>query len=183
MNRRSILNMFGIVPALGLAFFTGIAAAQTKTRKTKTPKAKTLKEQLIGTWTFVVTEATQADGKKLLPFGPNPKGVNSFTADGHFVQIQIADGIPPFASNSRITGTVDENRAVVQGTLALFGTYTVDEAARMLIYRVTSSTFPNWVGLEQKRPIDSITADELRHSNLGGSIAGATTVNIWRRAK
>jgi hypothetical protein len=66
---------------------------------------------------------------------------------------------------------------------SLFGTYTVDEAAKTIIYKVESSTFPNWVGQEQIRPIDSITSDELRHSNAGASIAGAKTVNIWKRAK
>jgi len=143
----------------------------------------TLKQQLVGIWTFVRTEATLPDGKKSLPFGSNPKGINIFTEDGHFVQIQIADGIPKVASNSRVTGTAEENKVVVHGSLALFGTYTVDEATKMIIYKVESSTFPNWVGQEQKRPIDSVTADELRHSNLAGSIAGATTVNIWKRAK
>jgi hypothetical protein len=29
----------------------------------------------------------------ILRFGENPKGVNIFTEHGHFVQIQIADGI------------------------------------------------------------------------------------------
>jgi hypothetical protein len=79
--------------------------------------------------------------------------------------------------------TPEENRAVVQGTLALFGTYTVDETKKMIVYKVESSTFPNWIGLVQERPIVSITADELIHSNAGGSIAGAKTVNIWKRAK
>ena len=129
------------------------------------------------------TEATQADGSKILPFGPNPKGVNIFTEDGHFAQIQIADGIPKFASNSRVTGTPEENKAVVVGSISLFGTYPVDETAKTIIYKVESSTFPNWVGQEQIRPIDSITSDELRHSNAGASIAGARTVNIWKRAK
>jgi len=82
-----------------------------------------------------------------------------------------------------VTGTPDENKAVVQGSIALFGTYTVDEVKKMIVYKVESSTFPNWIGLVQERPIDSVTADELRHSNAGGSIAGAKTVNIWRRAK
>jgi hypothetical protein len=159
----------------GLVLLAGNVVAQQP--------ARALKQQLIGTWTFVVTEANQPDGSKILPFGPKPKGVNIFTEDGHFVQIQIADGIPKFASNSRVTGTSEENKAAVQGSLALFGTYTVDETAKMIIYKVESSTFPNWVGLEQRRPIDSVTADELRHSNLAGSIAGATTVNIWSRAK
>jgi hypothetical protein len=131
----------------------------------------------------VRTEATQADGTKILAFGPNPKGTLILTADGHFAHIQIADGIPKFASNSRVTGTAEENKAVVQGSISLFGTYTVDEAAKMLIYKVESSTFPNWIGQEQKRPIDSITMDELIYSNLAGSIAGAKTLNIWKRAK
>ena len=114
------------ITALELGILCGPTLAQEKT----------LRQQLIGTWTFVVTEATQPDGKKLLPFGPNPKGVNIFTEDGHFVQIQIADGIPKVASNSRVTGTAEENQAVVQGSLALFGTYTVDEAAKLIIYKV-----------------------------------------------
>ena len=172
MCRRGILNLCVMVP-LALALFSGYAVAQQKT----------FKQQLIGTWDFVRTEATQADGQKILPFGANPKGVNIFTEDGHFVQIQIADGIPKFVSNSRVTGTPDENKAVVQGALALFGTYTVDEAKKMIVYKVESSTFPNWIGLVQERPIDSITADQLIHSNAGASIAGAKTVNIWKRPK
>jgi hypothetical protein len=172
MNRKWLLTT-AVVLCLGFVASTAIAQQP----------AKTLKQQLVGTWAFVRTEATQADGKKILPFGPNPKGVNIFTEDGHFVQIQIADSIPKVASNSRVTGTAEENKAVVQGSLALFGTYTVDEAAKMISYKVESSTFPNWIGQEQKRPIDSVTADELKHSNAGGSIAGAKTVNIWKRAK
>jgi hypothetical protein len=172
MNRRGIFHLAAIA-ALGVALLSGNAVAQQKT----------LKQQLVGTWSFVKTEATQPDGTKILAFGPNPKGVIILTEDGHFAHIQIADGIPKFASNSRVTGTAEENKAVVQGSISLFGTYTVDEAAKMLIYKIESSTFPNWVGQEQKRPIDSVTADELIYSNLAGSIAGATTVNIWKRAK
>ena len=133
------------------ALTLGILSAPTLAQE------KTLRQQLIGTWTFVVTEATQPDGQKLLPFGPNPKGVNIFTEDGHFVQIQIADGIPKVASNSRVSGTAEENKAVVQGSLALFGTYTVDEAAKLIIYKVKSSTFPNWIGLRTK------AANQFRH--------------------
>jgi len=172
MFRHGIVN-FCLAAPLALTFFSGHAVAQQKT----------LKQQLIGTWDFVRTEATQADGKKIFPFGEHPSGVNIFTEDGHFVQIQIAGGIPKFASNSRVTGTSDENKAVVQGSLALFGTYTVDETKKMIVYKVDSSTFPNWIGLVQERPVDSITADELIHSNAGGSIAGAKTVNIWKRSK
>jgi hypothetical protein len=44
--------------------------------------AKTLRDQLVGTWTFVIAEITTVDGKKSLPFGDKPKGMLIFTADG-----------------------------------------------------------------------------------------------------
>jgi Lipocalin-like domain len=145
--------------------------------------AKTLKQQLVGTWTFVVTEATLPDGKKSTPFGPNPQGVNIFTEDGHFAQIQIDSAIPRIAADSRVAGTAEENKAVVQGSLAIFGTYTVDEATKILHYKVESSTYPNWIGQQQERKIELLTADEFKNSNQAGSIAGAKTVNVWKRAK
>jgi hypothetical protein len=172
MDRRGILRLSGVVP-LALTFFSGHAVAQQRT----------VKQQLVGTWTFVRTEATQADGKKILPFGPNPKGTLIFTEDGHFAHMQVAGDTPKFASNSRVTGTAEENKAVVQGSIALSGTFTVDETVKAFTRKVEATTFPNWVGEEQKLNIDSLTADELIYSNLVGSIAGATTVNIWKRAK
>jgi hypothetical protein len=118
--------------------YLGVAPPNAVAQQT----AKSLKQQLIGTWTFVVTEATQADGKKILPFGPNPKGVGIYTEDGHFAQIQIDSTIPKIAADSRVAGTAEENKAVVQGSLAIFGTYTVDEATRILHIKVESSTYP-----------------------------------------
>ena len=79
--------------------------------------AKTLKEQLIGTWDQVVSEATTPDGKKSFPFGEKPNGILIFTADGRFVQVHIASGIPKLAANSRTAGTADENKAASPAAL------------------------------------------------------------------
>ena len=48
-------------------------------------KQKSLKERLIGTWHFVVAEVTAPDGTKSFPFGPKPRGMVIFTADGNEV--------------------------------------------------------------------------------------------------
>lgn len=148
-----------------------------------TAQQKSFKQQLVGTWIFVQTEATQSDGKKILPFGPNPTGILIFTEDDHFALMQVADGVPKFASNSRATGTAEENRAAVNGSIAFSGTYTVDEITNTITRKIESTTFPNWMGITQKLKIDSLTMDELIYSNLIGSIAGAKLVNIWKRAK
>ena len=104
--------------------------------------AKTLREQLVGTWNFVIAEITTADGRKQLPFGDRPKGMLIFTADGHFSQVHVAGGLPRIASNNRLAGTPEENKAILAGSLALFGTYTVDEDKRTLTFEIAASTFP-----------------------------------------
>jgi hypothetical protein len=146
--------------------------------------ARTLAQQLVGTWDQVVSEVATQDGKKLFPFGEKPNGILIFTADGHFVQVHITSGIPKLASNNRTTGTSDENKAVVAGSIALFGTYVVDEDKKLVTFKVKASTFPNWDGAVQPRTIVRLDANEFINSNLGASVGGgATAVNKYTRAK
>ena len=133
---------------------------------------KTLKQQLVGTWDQVVSEVTMPDGKKSFPFGEKPNGVLIFTDDGRFVQVHIARGIPNVAANNRSAGTADENKAVVGGSIALFGTYTVDEDKKLVIFTVKASTFPNWDGAVQLRKIVLLDAGEFINENPGGSVGG-----------
>jgi hypothetical protein len=72
--------------------------------------------------------------------------------------------------------TPAENQVVMEGTIAYYGTYTVDETGKTVSLRVEASSFPNQVGSEQKRTITSLTASELKLSNptalTGGQIKG-----------
>jgi hypothetical protein len=161
--------------ALALAITAGAALAQPAT---------TLRDKLVGTWDFVIAEITAADGKKNFPFGEHPKGMLIFTADGHFSQVHISGDLPRIASNNRLAGTDADNRAIVHGTLSLFGTYTVDETKKTLTFNITASTFPNAAGTSQTRTIDLLTADEFRNTNPGASRDGpVVAANIYKRAK
>jgi hypothetical protein len=160
---------------LGLVVGLGAAGGQP---------TKSLHDQLVGTWSFVIAEITAADGRKSLPFGDKPKGMLIFTADGHFSQIHVAGGLPKIASNNRVAGSAEENKAIVAGTLALFGTYSVDEAKKTLTFNIESSTFPNAEGTAQTRTIDLLTADEFRNTNPGASREGpVVATNVYRRAR
>ena len=165
-----------IVAAVVLAsLWMGTAPAQP---------AKSLKDQLVGTWNFVIAEITTADGKKTLPFGDKPKGQIIFTADGHFSQVHVSSGLPRIASNNRLAGTDADNKAIVQGTLALFGTYTVDEAQKTLTFNIVASTYPNQEGTSQTRTIDKLTAGEFVNTNPGAARDGpARAANFYVRAK
>ena len=160
-----------------LAFGLASSAAQAQS-------AKTFQEQLVGTWNFVIAEVMTADGKKTLPFGDKPKGMIIFTADGHFSQVHVSGGLPKIASNNRLAGSDADNKAIVQGTLALFGTYTVDEDKRTVTFNIEASTFPNLEGVKQTRTIDALSADEFRNTNPAAARDGpATALNIYRRAR
>ena len=169
--------MYVRISAVLLAAVLGIGAAAAQ-------PAKSLREQLVGTWNFVIAEITAADGKKTLPFGDKPKGQIIFTEDGHFSQVHVSSGLPRIASNNRLAGTDADNRAIVHGTLALFGTYTVDEAKKTLTFNIVASTYPNQEGTSHTRTIDRLTADEFRNTNPGAARDGpALAANVYTRAK
>jgi hypothetical protein len=90
--------------------------------------------------------------------------------------------LPKFASNSRTQGTPDEYKAVVNGSIANFGTYTVNEANKTITIRYDGSTFPNRKGAEDTRPV-VIEGDELRITNPAPSTGGPSSQLVYRRAK
>jgi Lipocalin-like domain len=159
---------------LALALSAGAAAAQP---------AKSLKDQIVGTWNFVVAEVTAPDGKKSFPFGETPKGILIFTADGHFAQIHVAGDVPKIASNNRLTGTPEEYAGIMRRSLSVFGTYAVDEAKKTVTYNIVSSSFPNWEGEAQTRSIDKLTEDEFVNTNPGVAGGRGSASNFYKRVK
>jgi hypothetical protein len=145
--------------------------------------ANSLRDQIVGTWNFVVAEVTAPDGKKSFPFGETPKGILIFTADGRFAQIHVASDVPRIASNNRLTGTPEEYADIMRRSLSVFGTYTVDEARKTVTYNIVSASFPNWEGEAQTRVIDKLTADEFVNTNTGVAGGRGSASNLYRRVK
>jgi hypothetical protein len=167
MGRRYIsLSLFA---ALGLALFPGSALAQ-----------KSLKEQLVGSWTVVTWDQVTKDGKNFQRFGANPKGVNVFDANGRFYVMFARSDLPKIMSRDPMKSTPEENKAVMEGSIAYFGTYTVDEAGKSISLRVEASTFPNQVEAEQKRTIASIAANDLKLTNPTALTGGLITYVLKR---
>ena len=87
MKRQSILSITAAA-ALALALLPGRAVSQQKT----------LKEQLVGTWSLISVDMVLADGTNRQLFGPNPKGIAIYTNDGYFSLIQMRADLPRLAS-------------------------------------------------------------------------------------
>jgi hypothetical protein len=160
--------------ALALALTAGGAAAQ---------QPKNLRDQIVGTWDFIVAEVTAPDGKKSYPFGETPRGILIFTPDGRFAQIHVASDVPRIASNNRLTGTAEEYQAIMRRSISVFGTYTVDEAGKTVTYKIVSSSFPNWEGEAQTRVIDQLTAEEFQNTNPNVAGGRGSALNRYKRAK
>ena len=136
MYRCSILSLCATT-ALGIAMLPPNATAQTA-------------KDIVGTWKQVTNINIAPDGRRSEPFGPNPNAIITFDANGRFVTVTTRPDVPKFASNNRMQGTADENKAMVQGGIAYFGTYSVVD--KVIVEKVEGSTWPNWTGTEQKRP-------------------------------
>jgi Lipocalin-like domain len=157
MNQHSILRASAIA-ALGLLITAAHAAAQTA-------------KDLVGAWTLVTADA----------FGSNPKGVVIFSADGHMAAVLTRADLPRYASNNRGQGTAAEHKATVEGMISYFGRYSLN--GKELTFHIDGSSFPNWIGADQKRTNVTLASDELRWTQPTPSAGGPPAEVVWRRAK
>jgi hypothetical protein len=171
MNRRLALTTISLLCAGVALSASGLQAQQ-----------KSLKDQLVGSWTLVSWERINPDGGKVQAFGANPRGVTTFDATGRFSLIFLRSDLPKLASNDRLKATADESIKIVQGSIAYFGAYTVDETKKAIVLNIDGTTFQNQLGRSQTRLITSLSADELKITNPAAT-AGGQIITTYKRAK
>jgi hypothetical protein len=145
-------------------------------------QAPSVKDGIVGAWTFVSVVSQADDGTRGEPFGTGPKGIMIVTADGHFSLFQSTAQLPRLAANDRARATPEEATTVVRDSIAYYGTYTVNEAAREISLTLVGSTYTNLMGpTPQRRIITTLTPTELAFSNPR-TPSGVTLHTVWRRA-
>ena len=143
-------------------------------------KVADAKQQIVGVWTLVADVNTGKDGVKKsgAAFGPNPSGQIIFTSNGRYSSLNLRPDLPKFASGNRMQGTADENKAIVQGSIASFGAYSVSPDGKVLTMKIEGSTWPSWIGTEQKRNL-TVSGDELKYT-VAASIGGTSELTYKR---
>jgi hypothetical protein len=155
-------------------------AALLSTSAVHADQNKGLKQQVIGLWSLASQYVERPDGSRVERFGANPKGTAYFDQGGRFSMIMMRADLPKIASNNAMTATDAENKAIMQGSSAFFGTWSVDEATSTMLNRIDGSTYPNWDGTDLKRTV-SISGDDMKvcvASQIGG-----TSCAVWRRVR
>src|SRR6266849_4051610 len=105
------------LPALGAVALVAFASHGGGNQKTGS-----LQQRIQGAWTMVSNVLDQG-GSKSEPYGPGAKGSVILTSNGRVVLVITRADVPKFASNNRTTGTPEENKAAVAGSIGYFGTY------------------------------------------------------------
>jgi hypothetical protein len=153
----------GIIVAIGL---TLPAFGQTS-----------LKEQLVGTWTLVSCSNPN------FPWCAGNNGIHIIEANGRYVTMIAARGRPKVtvpgggpAGADRNAPTPEQYKAIASGLFAQFGTWSVNEANKTVMYHPDGALFPNIEGTDWATVAVSISGDELR-------IGQASQPNVWRRVK
>ena len=157
---------------LGVLLLGGVLAAGDTLAQTA--------ENLVGTWTLV-SAITAHGGATTDIYGPHPKGILTVDAHGRYVLVIARADLPRVAASNRTRATPEETRAIVQGSIAHFGTVSVNAAAKTLTFKIETSLFPKWDGTEQQRPF-ILTGDTLTYTVPSASGGGTATV-VWNRAK
>ena len=170
MNRRATLAMTTV-----LCLAVGLSASDALAQQ------KSVKEQLVGTWTLVSSDQVRPDGSKLKQFGANPNGINVFDANGRFFLMMASADNLRMASNDRSMTKSEEDGLIVE-SIAYYGTYTLNEEVNVISLHLDASTFPNQVGTDQNRSITSLTANELKYSSPAAK-SGDQVHQVWKRAE
>jgi hypothetical protein len=148
-----------------------------------TAQEPSLKEHILGTWILAAWDQMHPDGSKFQKYGTDPRGFHIFERNGRFFAMMARPDLPKIAASDPQKATPEEARAIMAGSIAYYGTYSVNEAERMVILRMDASTFPNQLGRDLLRRIVSVTANEMVYANPDATTGGGQIQLSWKRAQ
>ena len=135
MNRRQVIGTLGIATAL--------------------QAAPAVRERFIGVWKLISCELKTKDGRIDYPYGKSPVGRITYDRAGRMSAQLMRPGrlstLAPGVSFTASSANNEEVRAAVEGYIAYFGTFDVDESAQTVTHHVQACLVPSWVGTDLKR--------------------------------
>jgi hypothetical protein len=133
-------------------------------------KQQSAKARLIGSWRHV---GSTVNGKPRAGQGAHPKGIIIYDAHG-YMACHVAPDRETTKAGDKPTG--DEALAALEGHIAYFGTYSVDERARTVTHHRLGSVQPGDKG-------DLVRGYEFLGDRLILRPIGTNTEVVWERIK
>ncbi len=105
-------------------------------------------KEFIGVWKLLSWESRRGE-QVTHRWGKDVMGYLIYHEDGYMaVSIMKADRLP-FDAKSPLDGSDEEKQSIAETFIAYSGTFSVKE--NQVFHHVLTSSFPNWIGSDQKR--------------------------------
>jgi Lipocalin-like domain len=127
-------------------------------------------KRFFGAWRYV---GATVDGKPRPDRGLNPKGIIQYDPSGH-MSVQVAPDVA--RGKAGVQSTPEEAKAALDGYIAYFGTYSIDEAAQTVTHHRQASVQPGDVA-------DLVRGYEFTGDRLILRPLGTANEVIWERIK
>ena len=144
--------------------------------------AQTANDRFRGSSWRLISGRFERHGRPVVLIPPRLQGFLMFDRNNHFLIVITRSGFAKLASNSGQTGKPGGNRAALPTSIASFGTYSANEADHTINVHIESSTFPKWIGTDQKR-LFVASADKLKLTGSSLSGGAGTVESVWKRVE
>ena len=136
----------------------------------------------VGTWKLISFESRLSNGEVRYPLGPKPMGRIMYDDKGNMAVVMSRPERARMTSPDKTHAPLEEKGAALDSFDAYFGTYSINEARRVVTHHVEGALFPNWMATAQER-FYSFTGDRLQLSTKPIAYGGctATAVLVWQR--
>ena len=132
----------------------------------------------LGSWDLISFEHVLPSGAASTPFGNLPVGLLVYQADGR-MSAQVSTGTPTrLASDDSLEASVEEAADAWRTYFGYWGSFKVCPEEGVVVHRVEGSSFPNWIGTEQRRHFRFDGANQLI---LEAESASGRYTLIWQR--
>jgi hypothetical protein len=106
---------------------------------------------LVGSWRLISSEGHSSDGGIVRDQGESPAGRAMFDAGGRMSLHLTRPNRKNWVSGDFLRPTRDEGLDTARDYFGYFGSYSVDEDAKVVTFHVAGAAYPNYVGTDQKR--------------------------------
>jgi len=140
------------------------------------------RDQLLGIWKLLSYEFRLSDGIVIRPMGQGVQGILMYDASG-WMSLQIFDPErPQFATNDWMSGTPEEAKAALDGLMAYYGTWELNDKKGTVVHHIVGSSFPNWCGIDREQFFE-LKANRLTLMTLPTMLSGEQVVGqlSWER--
>ncbi len=109
------------------------------------------RDQLLGIWKLLSYEFRLSDGIVIRPMGQGVQGILMYDPSG-WMALQVIDPErPKFATNDWMSGTPEEAKSALDGCMAYYGTFELNDYKGTIVHHVQGSSFPNWCGIDREQ--------------------------------